>query len=159
MSDLVSDGMIRVGWVPAVANIHAPAVAELTGGTDLTPRITPDGLGIAPDTATVDTSSLASTFDTEMVGRRSYKNELTCKRGDSPADDYAYALLTYRTKGFLVVRRNIPYTTAWAATQQVEVYPVQCGEPALEAPAKNEVQKFKVPLAVTDEPDARAVVA
>ncbi|MGR7002814.1 phage tail tube protein [Yinghuangia aomiensis] len=158
MLDLVSDGMVRVGWAVAIANIHAPTVAECNASTDLTPRITPDGLGITPDTATVDTSSLASTFDTEGVGRRSYKNELTCKRGEG-ADDYAYDLLTYRTRGFLLVRRNVPYETPWAATQDVEVYPAQCGEPALEAPAKNEVQKFKSPLAVTDEPDARAVVA
>lgn len=159
MADLISDGMTRVTWCPAVANVHAPTLAELTAGTDLETFITPDGLGITPETAMVDTSSLASTFDTGVVGRRSYKNELKCKRSLNTADDIAFNLLVYGTVGFLVVRRNRPRTDAWTAGDQVETYPSQCGEPALAPPAPNEVQKFTSMIAVTSEPDTRAVVA
>ena len=65
MSDLISDGMTRVHWVTTIANINAPTAAELTAGNDFTARITPDGLKLDPSTADVDTSSLASTFDTK----------------------------------------------------------------------------------------------
>lgn len=159
MSDLISDGRTRVAWAASIANIAAPTVAELTGALDLTPRITPDGLKTDPSTADVDTSSLASRFDTKEAGRVGFENELTMKRGGTPTEDLPYTTLLYGVHGYLVVRRGVDYETAWAAGQTAEVYPSVCGEPANVAPAANEVMKFTSPQKVTSAPQTRATVA
>ncbi|MEV5347203.1 hypothetical protein [Streptomyces achromogenes] len=159
MADLISDGKTRVAWLSTVANINAPTVAELSAGADYTKRITPDGLKTDPSTADVDTSSLASTYDTKTVGRVGMDVELTFKRGDTVQDDAPFTTLKYGVSGFLVIRRGIPYTTAWATGQKVEVYPITCGEPQNSAPAANEVMKFVSPMKVTDAPATAATVA
>jgi hypothetical protein len=126
--------------------------AELTAGADYTKRITPDGLKVDPSTADVDTSSLASTFDTKTAGRVGFDTELTFKRGDTVGDDAPYTTLKYGVSGFLVIRRGVAYTTAWTTSQKVEVYPITCGEPQNSSPAANEVMKFVSPMKVTDSP-------
>jgi len=159
VSDVIVDGKTRVYWVPSISNISAPTVAELDAGLDFTQRITPDGLTVTPETASVDNSNLASTFNTERAGRRGFTVELTCKRGDTPTDDLPWTTLTYKETGFLAVRRILPYETDWTAGQETEVYPVECGEPQQTPPAPNEVAKFMSPLKLTSDPDTRAVVA
>ncbi|MFF1281049.1 hypothetical protein [Streptomyces sp. NPDC058299] len=159
MADLISDGKTRVVWLSTVANINAPTVAELTAGADYTKRITPDGLKTDPSTADVDTSSLASTFDTKTVGRIGVDVELTFKRGDNVQDDAPFTTLKYGVSGFLVIRRGVAYATAWATGQKVEVYPITCGEPQNSSPAANEVMKFVSPMKVTDAPATAATVA
>ncbi|MFE4311496.1 hypothetical protein ACFRR6_36185 [Streptomyces sp. NPDC056891] len=159
MADLISDGKTRVVWLPTVANINAPTVAELNAGSDYTKRITPDGLKLDPTTADVDTSSLASKFDTGTVGRVSFDTEITFKRGDNPTDDAPFTTLKYGVSGFLFVRRGVDFTTAWTAGQKVEGYPITCAEPANNAPAANEVMKFTSKMKVTDVPATSATVA
>jgi len=159
MSDLLNDGNIKASFVLTIASIAAPTVPELTAGSavSLESVITPNGLKITPSTANVDTSNVASTFTTQAVGRRSYAIEVEMKR--QTGTDAAYNALPYRTSGYLVVRRKLAASTAFASTQEVEVYPVQTGEPALSQPAANEVQKFTVPMMVTSDPNTRAVIA
>lgn len=159
MSDVINDGKTRVSWVTTIASIAAPTVAELNAGQDFTTRITPDGLNIPAETADVDNSSLASTFTTNRAGRRSFSPEVTFKRGDSAGDDAPWTTLTYQTLGYLVVRRVLPYTTAYAAGQKVEVYPVECGERNSIPPAPNEVAKFTSQMKLREEPNTAATVA
>lgn len=159
MSDLISDGKTKVVWASSIANIAAPTTTELNAGSDFTARITPDGLKLDPSTADVNTSSLASTFDTGTVGRVGFAVELTFKRGSTVGEDLPYTTLKYGVGGYLVVRRGIDYATAWASTQKCEVYPVVCGEPQNSSPAANEVMKFMSPLKVTSQPATAATVA
>lgn len=159
MADLLNDGNTKVAWVTSIANISAPTASELNGGSDWTPRITPDGLKTDPTTADVPTSSLASTFDTNVAGRRSYSVELTFKRGSTTLEDQPATTLLYGTNGYLVVRRGVAYATAFATGDKVEVYPVQAGEPQNVAPAANEVMKVTSSLKVTSDPATHAVVA
>jgi hypothetical protein len=159
MSDVINDGKTRVSWVTTIANIAAPTVAELNAGQDFTTRITPDGLNIPAETADVDNSSLASTFTTNRAGRRSFAPEVTFKRGDTAGDDAPWTTLTYQTMGYLVVRRVLAYTTAYAVGQKVEVYPVECGERNTIPPAPNEVAKFTSQMKLREEPNTAATVA
>ena len=159
MADLISDGKTRVYWVGSIANINAPTVAELNAGADYTQRITPDGLKLDPSTADVDTSSLASTFDTKTVGRVGFDVEVTFKRGDTGPEDLPYTTLKYGVSGYLAVRRGVAYATAWAASQKAEIYPITCGEPQNVSPAANEVMKFTSPMRVTAAPATAATVA
>jgi hypothetical protein len=152
MSDLTYDGMLRVAFVPTIANIAAPTVAELTAGTDLTPRLAPDGVARSADTGTVDTTKMSSTANTQMVGRRSFTASVTYQRGtDEPATEVEEAL-TYRAAGYLVVRTSVTYETPWASAQKIEVYPVQVGEANPGTPGPDTVQTVEVPLTVTDTP-------
>lgn len=157
MSDLFVDGNLKVSFVASIANINSPTTTELNAGSSLETLITPTGLQIKPTTAGVDTSNLASTFTTQGVGRRSFAITVEMKR-QTPTDT-AYNLLPYRTSGYLVVRRNLASTTAWASTQPVEVYPVTTGEPELTPPAINEVQKFTSSMMVTSDPATHAAIA
>lgn len=159
MSDLITDGNTKVAWVGSIANIHAPTAAELVAGFDWTTRITPDGLKTDAATASVDTSSLASTFGTSQVGRRSFTVELTIKRGSTTPEDQPKTTLIYGAAGYLVVRRGVAYTTAFTSGDKVEVYPVTASEPSNVAPAANEVSKFTAALMVTSDPDTGATVA
>ena len=159
MADLISDGNTKVAWVTSIANIQAPTAAELNAGNDWTTRITPDGLKTDPTTADVTTSSLASTFDTNQPGRRSYVCEVTFKRGTTVQEDQPYTTLVYGTAGYLVVRRGTLYSNAFATSDKVEVYPVTASEPQNVAPAANEVMKFTSSLKVTSDPATHATVA
>jgi hypothetical protein len=158
MADLVYDGFTRVSWVPSIANINAPTTSELNAGTALQDRITPDGLKIEPSTATVDTSNVASTFSTSKGGRVSFDASVTLKRQDG-TDTLFQTTLRKGQTGYLVVRRNIASSTAWASAQRVEVYPSECGEPALASPAPNEVQRYTVQMFVTSDPATNSAVA
>jgi len=157
MVNLLSDGNFKISWVPSVANVHAPTVAELTAGTSLEGVITPDGYKNKASTAPIPTSSLASTFDTEAAGRKKFDISLELMRQTLP--DSVYALLAYRASGFLAVRRTVATATAWASTQQVGIFPVQCGQREESDAAENEVQKCTVPMFLTADPDDNAVVA
>lgn len=157
MSDLLVDGNVKISFVPAVANVHAPTTTELAAGTSLEQFITPTGYKNKPSTAPVITSSLASTFDTDAAGRRSFAISLELKR-QTPTDP-VYALLAYKAVGFLVVRRNLANTVAFASAQVVEVYPVMCGQREQIDPAPNEVAKYMSAFFMTADPDDGAVIA
>ena len=156
MSDLISDGRIRVTWMTACANIAAPTVAELDAGLRLDTVMTPDGLTVTPSTADVDTSSLSSTFDTKRAGRRGFSNSVKIKKQD--AADTAFSTLVYGADGFLHVRRTLEVAVAHAAGQAGETYPSECGE-KVQTYGPNTVQAFEVPLFNTSDPATSAVTA
>ena len=156
MSDLISDGKIRVIWAPACANIAAPTVAEANAGLRLDTLMTPAGLKIAPTTGSVDTSSLASTFTTNMAGRRTFANSVETKKQDT--GDTAGTTLIYKAVGFLFIRRNLDSATAPATGQNWEVYPSQCDEP-IPSYGPNLIQARVVGLSTTSDPNTGAVMA
>jgi hypothetical protein len=159
MPDIVADGRTRVYWVTTIANQNAPTTTELNAGISLQGTITADGLsGLQPDTASVDTSSLASTFSTAVNGRTAFSNTRLRLKKQSGTDTI-FTTLTRDTAGFLVVRRSVLETAAWASAQGVEVYPVICGEVARMDPEPNTVERYEIPLTVTAAPSLRAAVA
>lgn len=161
---LVHDGNYKVAWVPAIQDITAPTTSELSapGVIDLECQITPDGLAREATDESVDTSRLCSVFTTMQVGRTSFEVSLTLVRLDeseSGVVDEAYHDIKKGTRGFLVIRDNLPAATAWASGQEVEVYPVQAGTRSKANPAANELQTFTLPLMVTGDPALEAEVA
>ena len=159
MADVFADGNTRVAFVPAIASQVAPTTTELNAGTLLQSVITADGLmGFEATTAEVDTTSLASTFNTKTIGRDDFSGTgLRLKK--QSATDTVFNLLTRGTSGYVVIRRGVAETTAWASTQLVEVYPVTCGQTKYLPPEANSVQKYEVPTPITAAPSLRAVVA
>src|SRR3954463_5748607 len=125
MPDLGFDGMIKVSWVTTLTNIAAPTAVQLTAGTPLESALVADGLTISADTGEIDNSKMDSTANTVIVGRGTWTLSIKYVRGDA-ANTYATAIETAmapKANGFLVVRRDILSTVAWAAAQKVEVYP------------------------------------
>lgn len=159
MSDLLGDGNVKVTFALAVASIGAPTAAELNAGTDLQEVLTKEGLDIKPDQSAVDNTSLASRSETEDAGTTKYEINLTWKKQEDLVDDVAYSALVPGTLGFLAVRRNLPHETAWAATQDVEVYPVRCGAFMRQPPKLNEPQTVEQKMFNHTQPDTEATVA
>lgn len=159
MADLLGDGNVKATWVAAVANISAPTTTELNGGVDLQLVITKEGLAIEPEQAAVDNTALASRDETEDAGTVKYSIELTVKRQDTTGADIGWNTLVDRALGYLVVRRTQAHEDAYAAGDEVEVYPVRCGRPRMAPPALNEAQRFMVKLFNHTAPDTRATVA
>lgn len=155
MADLISDGYIRVAWVPTIANINAPTTTELNAGTLLQGYMTPDGLRTPFDSAEVDNSKLSSTYDTAQVGRRNVKPGVTYIR---QMPRVLEAVLVYQASGYLVVRREVTQQTAWTTGQKVEVYPAQCKQPS-PAYGPNSMQRVDVDMTSTAEPAYDATIA
>jgi len=157
--DIVSDGKTRVSWVTTIANIAAPTAAELTAGILLQSTLTADGLaGFQPETASVDTSSLASTFNTSVNGRTGFDGTMLRFKKQSGTDTI-YDTLLRDVAGYVVIRTGITESTAWSASQKVRVYPALCGEVSHLDPEENSLERYEVPIAITATPNLRATVA
>lgn len=158
MADRFSDGNTRVFFTAAISNIAGPTTSELNAGISLHDTITADGLvGLEATTAEVDNSALSSTFDTKVPGRDAFSGTmLRLKR--QTGTDTVYNTLVKNTTGYIVVRRGSAATTAWAAGDKVEVYPITCGRERLLAPTANSVEKYEVPIMISAQPNLRATV-
>lgn len=157
MADIVDDGMTKVSFVATISDTAAPTVAELNAGTALESFLTPDGLGMEFGNDSVDVTALSSTYNAELPGRQTVSTELTLKhQGDASAPFSTFAA---KPEGYVVVRRHVAATTAWAAGQLAEVYPVQIGTRRRMAPAANEVLKFTVQAFHTSAPVSATVAA
>ena len=159
MARYVHEGNTKVSFVPTIADLSAPTVAELTAGTDLSTLLTKDGLSTPDSQNMVDSSTLADTFDAQRVGSWGGSISLTGFRDSESANDDLWDLAVYGTEGNIVVRRGLPYSDAWAAAQNVEVYPIEFHEPVMNATAANEEARFTVACAVTDQHKKREVVS
>jgi hypothetical protein len=159
MGDIIVDGTVKVAFVPTISSIAAPTVVEINAGDDIDTFITADGLvGYEPETAEVDTTSLSSTFDTKRPGRASFSGTLLRIKKQTGADT-TYTTLVRGVEGYIVVRRYVDASTAWAAADKVSVYPIACGETRELAPEANTTARYEVPTMITADPELRAVAA
>lgn len=159
MPDITADGKARVSAVPAISNINAPTTAELNAGILLHSIITADGLiGFKADTADIDTSALDSTFSTTGNGRTSFSNTMLRLKKQSGSDTI-YDTLVRDYAFFVVIRRSIVASTAWASAQKIQVYPALCGETAWVDPDPNTLERYEIPIKITSSPSLRAAVA
>ncbi len=157
MADIVNDGMTKVAFVTTIAAPAAPTEAEMGAGQDLESFLTPDGLGMEFGNDSIDVTALSSTYNAELPGRQTVSTELTLKfQGDAAAP---FSTFAGKPEGYIVVRRNVAATTAWAENDVIEVYPVQIGTRRRMAPAANELLQFMVQAFHTSAPVTGAVAA
>lgn len=160
MGDIYGDGQVRVAIVPTISNIASPTATELNAGILVHDLLTPAGLqGFEATTADVDTSALSSTFDTATIGRDSYTNTMLELKKQTVGADTVRSTLVRGYQAYVAIRRGIPCTTAWASTQQLEIYPITCGRRKEIAPAANALLKYQVPTKISSPPNPDAVVA
>lgn len=159
MPDVLADGNTRVAFVPSISNQASPTVAELNAGILLQSVITADGLvGFEASTAEVDTTSLASTFNTKTIGRDDFSGTMLRLKKQTYGADTAFTTLARGVTGFIVVRRGVLETTAWTAAQTPEVYPIICGQRKMLPPEANSIQRYEVPTPITAAPTLAATV-
>lgn len=159
MSDIPIDGKVKVWAVASIADISAPTTSELNAGIRLALTMTADGLGgFKAETADVDTSSLASTINTATNGRDSYPGLLLRLKKQTGTDTIHDTLVRgYETN--IVIRRYVDEDTAWASSDDVQVFPVICAQRSDVAPEPNTLGRYEVPLKLRADPDINAVVA
>lgn len=150
----------RVYLVEAIADVAAPTVAELNLGTDVTCDLTKDGLRIRRTTSAANRAMWASTLDGEDPARYRVTVELEGYRFTPPDTEALWeATAAFRDDTYLVVRRGIPYATAWTAGQSVEVIAGRWGKRTTEPSRDNRNVVFSVPLLVTVDEDEATVAA
>lgn len=165
MARITSTGILQLHWVPTISNQAAPSVAEIGAGVDLTGYLRRDGLKTPLAGSAVDGADMGSRYN--KTGRGSFGGSpisVVCYRGSNgagdPADDDAWDTLTPDTDGFLVVARHGGSSSgALAATDTVEVWPIEVISREMMDTADNEYQKFTATCAVPSEPTLEAVVA
>lgn len=157
MAEYTYEHFTRVDFVPTITAIAAPTVAQLNAGDELSDLLTKDGLQTPSSQNMVDNGTLADRFDAQGVG--TYGGTITLKMRRESASDAAWAEFGWKEAGYIVVRRGLAYDAAWAAGQDVEVYPAESGQKVMDPSAANANQTFTVTLAVTSEPDMEAIVA
>lgn len=163
MADLPStlaDGNVKVAFVPAIANPDAPTTAEVTAGTDMSCYLTADGWNPGLDEATVADDRLCDTQTYERRGRVS--RTLTIRYVENPGDatnNAAFTTLAPGTSGFFVVRRGSAYDAAFAATQKVDVWPVEAGEYNELPPEANSVLRVEQRMFVRGPKRTQVAVA
>lgn len=159
MTDIVSDGNTRVYWVTSIANIAAPTTSELNAGIALQGTMTPDGLvGFQPETADVPNRKLNSRFNTVDTGTVSYSG-VALRFYKQTGTDTIYDTLLYGTAGYVVIRKSVAETTAFASSQKVQVYPAKCGETAWMDPEQDTEERYEIPIKITAQPNIRATIA
>ncbi len=162
MARIFNDGNTKVTWVPAIANIAAPAAAvELNGASavDLQGFLTPDGFDIQHAQASIDVSVLASTAEFSVPGRYKLDTKLVMQRDGITANDKAWTTAVAGTAGFLVVRRGVPAGNTYAAADKLEVYNVTFGKRMNDKPTKNSIATFTVMLSHSGADTDSAVAA
>lgn len=157
MADMLNDGNIKVTYVPTIDDISAPTTAELAAGVELECLITTLAPSIDEETVTVP--KLCETITAQAPGRTSYAWGLTMVRKDEPAEDVGWTTLIRGTTGYLVLRFGVPYETAYADGDQVQVYPGKAGERMDQQPENNGATLFLSNWYVGAQPDLDAVVA
>jgi len=157
MPRYVHEGNTKAAWCTAIADIAEPTVTELNAGVDISTYLTIDGLKPSQNQNMVDSKALTDTFDAQVVGSWGGEFGVMFFRDDD--EDDAWELCVYGTNGFLVVRRAMPWDTAWTASQKVEVYPAQMHQPIPGETAGNAQDRFTEKFGITRTPDLKAVVA
>lgn len=147
---------MKVYWLPTVADISAPTVAEIAAGTDLTPWAPVDTAQTAATRNRVAQAMLGEGFISEAKGTTGDSLTLRLMRHPSAAtDDDAWELFAPGPSGFVL----LSYSGAVAAATRVEVWPVDAFEPSMNPATENTKQSFTVEFATTSQPDKNAVVA
>lgn len=127
-----AEGNVKVVFVTAIADPEEPTIAELNAGVDLSCFIK-GTFELSGEQATGSDRRLCSKEDFQVLGRITRSLEPITYVYDPQAaasepDNEAYETLKAGVTGFLAIRYGLDaQDTAWAASQKVDVAPVECG--------------------------------
>lgn len=126
------EGNLVIWWVPTIAVLTAPTVAEIGAVTAfrVTHSFTPGGFNFTGSQAKNTDERLALVDVLETLGKVS--NTLSLEYVDSTTASSAAVVLkptppATSKSGYFVIRPNVPIGTLVAAAQKVQVVPVTVG--------------------------------
>lgn len=123
-------GRVGLWWVPAIANVNAPTVSELTAGINITNAVY--GFGDGSTQSTIARRKYGYAAEVRSLGRVTFEPP-ALEYDDDPqsatfAGDYVYlTTLIEGATGFVVHRRGLPPSTDFAALQKVDVRQASLG--------------------------------
>jgi hypothetical protein len=139
-ASVISDGNVRVQWVPSIADPEAPNALELNDptGLDLTYYLTDSGWAPNMSEDTVTDPRLCSRQTFTRPGRNQTTLPLAyVYNPENPDEDEARLTLVDRATGFIVARWGDDYERPFDTGDIVDVYPVQMGRPNKQAATAN----------------------
>lgn len=160
-----SDGTVKTVVVPTIADIDAPTVTELNGGTavDISCYIAAGGFVATPEQATVTDDRECDTFTAAVPGRVSFGSPAVTVIDNTGSalestDNEAVEALTGTV--YIVRRYGVAFDTTFAATtQKVDVFKVTVGKKQRQQVEANGVLRSTFPLFVQDYAQDVAVAA
>lgn len=165
---VTAEGNVKAVFVPALADVDAPTVAELTGGVDISCYLMPDWDGPTATQNTGEDRRFCSRETFTRLGRNqweisplvyTYLPQELGTPGD-PANE-VYEALTPNTTGYLAIAYGKDPANAFAAADVVDVFPVEAGVQVKQARGTDEFAPLTVTqaLAVTGVPNLDGAVA
>jgi hypothetical protein len=152
-----ADGNQKVLLVPAIANLSAPKVTELTGAgvVDISCYLTGDGFTPSLSEQTITDERLCSRQTYEQPGRSQFGLEVAyIDNTNSPnaaTDNEAKETLVPGSAQYLVVRRGKDFDSAITVGDNVSIYPIKPGKYNEMPGEANSVLKIGQKLFVTGE--------
>lgn len=164
---MVDQGRTKLTWVPGDAGIANPAVpttVELAAGVDVTCimvstyEVRADGSETTNERAVCETANVVAPTVQNYMGNLNLFRQFDATTGAAEVDD-ALNLFEFGEVGWFVRRVGKPYTTAFAASDVVEVYKFMADTPQIQAGTGEGNLKATVPLFPQGVFDLKAVVA
>lgn len=128
------DGNLLVLWVPAIADMNAPKMSEASApsAVDITCYLVDSKVGVTKDQSSITDRRMCMTTGRQVPGAASLSSDDIVYVYDPQAPEgdpmnKAADVLAEQEVGFFLIRRGMPYTTALAAGQFVEVRHDQLG--------------------------------
>lgn len=160
MPKMLAGGNRRLSWVPSIADMSQPSLSELNAGVRLECLVTANNFQLGgTDEEEITDPAMCSMSNASVPGRVKYSGEMDFFRYTTTPEDLGWTTFTTGgLAGFLVQRLKLPYTQAWAATQDVQVYEAVAGIPMIQTPDNNVTgyEKFRVHFYI-DRVNERAV--
>ncbi|GAA2183378.1 hypothetical protein GCM10009785_26710 [Brooklawnia cerclae] len=157
-------GKGTVLFVPSIANLSAPTVAEISAGLNLSCAIY--AFNVTPTQNAVSKAKYCYATEVQRAGTPSYAIDAIVYDYDPQnldAGDYGYyAELAPGTNGYLIDRRGLTRDVAAAAGQNVDIYPVELGiqgRVAIDPTADGETLRVTQGVFVIGDPAIDTVIA
>ncbi len=141
---VTAEGNVKAQVVPAIAVKTAPTLAEVTAGIDISGFVMAGQFTLAGDQGSGANRRLGSKQTFQRLGRENPAIEpiqyVYYPQATAPdANNKAFETLVSGYAGFIVVRYGLDaQTVAWAATQKVDVWPVEFGVQRKDPPPEDD---------------------
>ncbi len=156
MAKMPYERYTRIYFCTSISNTSAPTTTEINAGTYLSPFTKKDGIATPNGQNFIDSADITQNFDSQEPGSWG-GGPVTLTMFRDASVDTAWNLISYGTRGYLVIARRT--LVAPVSGDKVEVWPVAMHEPVMANSAANENQTFTAAFAVTGTPVTKATVA
>lgn len=157
MARFMRKGTTKFYFVPTIAALAAPTVAEVTAGTHLSPQMA-EVNGFTFSNSPIQTPDMNSRFVSQIPGEDSTDESSIVFYEDKSTNPIRTALAK-DTNGFIVIFSGGLAGATPAASDKCEVWPVTVSSNARRYTADNSAAQYEVKFATTSPPEQNATVA